>query len=214
MKRIFLSFSLIHILLCASNAQNAVVSAEKMSVLYMGVDNPISIAVPNVPSNKLIVTGDNIQGISKVSDGNYIVRVAQKGEATIIVEANGQITKKKFIVKPLPDPVIRISGVRSGHFYGNFDNVQNFKWANALIAYLGNSDFDARCTVQSFTIIINPKRGDAYKVNVIGSAFSEEIKKRFLILEIGDTVNFFDIKVRCPGDNAARDLRSLSHTMK
>jgi GldM C-terminal domain len=214
MKKLALFFSLINVFMAHSNAQDAVVAAEKMNVFYMGVDNPISIAVPNVSSDKLKVTGENVESINKQSDGHYIVRVARPGETTIIIEANGQITKKKFRAKSIPDPIPRISGVRSGHFHGSITNVNNFRAADGIITYIENFDFDARCSIQSFELIISPKKGEIFKTTVIGGTFSEEIKKRFQALEVGDVVNIFEIKTRCPGDPSARGVGSLTYTMK
>jgi GldM C-terminal domain len=214
MKELVLFFSLINVFTTHSNAQDAVVAAEKMNVFYMGVDNPISIAVPNVSSDKLKVTGENVESINKQSDGHYIVRVARPGETTIIIEANGQITKKKFRAKSIPDPIPLIAGVRSGCVVGGKENLRNFIHADALIAKIENFDFDARCSVQSFEIIISPQKGEIFKKTILGPVFSEDIKKRFQTLQVGDTVTFLEIKSRCPGDEIARNLGSLTYAMQ
>jgi GldM C-terminal domain len=79
---------------------------------------------------------------------------------------------------------------------------------------LENFDFDARCSIQSFELIISPKKGEIFKTIIVGGVFSEEIKKRFQALEVGDVVNIFEIKTRCPGDPIARGGGSLTYTMK
>jgi hypothetical protein len=214
MKKLVLFLSLISAFIAPLNAQDAVVAAEKMNVFYMGVDNPISVAVPNVSSDKLKVTGENVESITKQSDGHYNVRVARSGETTIIIEANGQITKKKFRAKSIPDPITITQGASSGHKWGDISNLESFKHVEGLIAKLENFDFDARCAIQSFIITIKPKKGEIFHANVLGSSFSEDIKKRFQTLQAGDIVTFLDIKSRCPGDEIARNLGSLTYTMK
>jgi GldM C-terminal domain len=213
MKKVALIFSLICSTSCALNAQEAVVSAEKMNVFYMGVDNPIAVSVPNVSSDKLKVTGENVESITKQSDGYYSVRVFRLGEATIIIEANGKTTKKKFRVKQLPDPIVILSNGRGSEGRGDM-NVDNFKVVQGLIATFANLDFDARCSVQSFVIAISSKKGDAYFETINGSSFSINAAKRIQMLEIGDVVSISEIKIRCPGDPAARNLGSLTYTMK
>lgn len=210
MKVYCLVFILINLFYVASNAQNAVVSASKMNVFYMGVDNPIEIAIPNVPSNKINVTIDNQASIQKLNDGNYIVRVMREGEITLTIEANGQITTKKFRAKRIPDPIVMISGGRSNGSY----HASCVIASQGLIATLESFDFDARCSIQSFTIFIKSKRGDVYQANVVGGSFPPEVERHIRMLEVGDVVNFSDIKARCPGDSVARDLNSLSYTMR
>jgi hypothetical protein len=209
-----LIFGCIQMITFSLNAQDAVIAVEKMNVFYMGVDNPISIAVPNVSSDKLKVTGENVESINKQSDGHYIVRVAKPGETTIIIEANGQITKKKFRSKAIPDPIPLTSGATSGHKWGDISYLQSFMHVQGLRAKLENFDFGALCSIQSFTIFITSKKGEVYQENVVGPAFSEVVKKRISTLEVGDVVNFLDIKARCSGDSSARSIGSLNFTMK
>ena len=72
----------------------AVVAADKMNVLYAGIDNPVSIAVPGIPSDKIkvAITDGTITG----SNGKYIVKPGRGTAATIEVTAElnpGEITK-------------------------------------------------------------------------------------------------------------------------
>jgi hypothetical protein len=84
------------------------IALDKMNVFYIGIDNPITIAVPNIPSDKLLVTINN--GLIKGSNGKYIVRVATLGEATITVatikdDRKVLLSTQTFRVKRIPDPV-------------------------------------------------------------------------------------------------------------
>jgi TonB-dependent SusC/RagA subfamily outer membrane receptor len=81
---------------------------DKMNVFYIGVDNPVTIAVPGVPSDRLLVNMNN--GLISGSNGKYIVRVTTLGEATIKVSTikNDQrvaLSTQSFRVKRIPDPV-------------------------------------------------------------------------------------------------------------
>ncbi len=209
MKKTALFFILTALFSYSSNGQEAVISAEKMNILYMGVDNPVYIAAPNVLSDKLIVTIDQNSTIQKVSDGHYLVRVMQTGQFFISVEANGMVTKKAFRGKPLPEPNVSISGFKDG-----FIKLEHFKSAEGMIAGYIGFDFDARCSVQSYTVLMTAKGNDTKQMSVVGNVFTEEIKARFKTLKVGDIVSFFEIKVRCPGDPSSRNIGTLTYIMK
>ena len=74
---IFLAI-LSNISLFAQTDATAVVAADKMNVFYIGVDNPISVAVPGIASDKLRVTVNN--GTITGSNGKYIVKVGNTTE--------------------------------------------------------------------------------------------------------------------------------------
>jgi hypothetical protein len=209
MKKLVLFIGLVAAFITRSNAQDAVVAAEKMNVFYMGVDNPISIAVPNVSSDKLKVTIDNQATIQKNSDGNYTVRTSRVGETIVSVEANGKITNKKFRVKSIPDPRPSAGGYKDGLI-----SLARFQSTEGIMAKITGFDMDARCSVQSFEIIISPQKGEIFKKTIIGPVFPEDIKKRFQTLQVGDKVTFLEIKSRCPGDEIARNLGSLTYVMQ
>lgn len=84
------------------------IALDKMNVLYIGVDNPLTIAVPNIPSDQLIVMIDN--GSISGSNGRYIAHVTQSGTATIRVatvqnDRKVMLSEQVFRVKFMPDPV-------------------------------------------------------------------------------------------------------------
>ena len=83
--------------------RSATVSADKMNVFYIGVDNPISVAVAGASSNAVKVSatgGANVSG----RNGNYIVKATKPGEIKINVNAPGIQKSFDFRVKRIPDP--------------------------------------------------------------------------------------------------------------
>ena len=121
------------------------VSADKMNVFYIGVDNPISVSAAGVNSTKMNVSlgGGGGGTIKKVSSGNYIVNVTKPApmgqECEVRVSAEGLNKKALFRVKRIPDPVARLSG-NSGGAIGNGE----FKAQGGVAAILENFDFDAK----------------------------------------------------------------------
>ena len=96
-----------------------VISPTKMNVFYVGVDNPVSLAVPGMSMDAIqpeITNGE----IRKESDGHYIVRPKNAGknsEITVYAQMNGQKRKLQtqvFRVKDVPDPVAKVADMRGG----------------------------------------------------------------------------------------------------
>src|SRR5690606_22710382 len=64
---------------------SAVVSPDAMNVLYIGVDNPISVSAPGIPKESLSVSGEGVTVSG--SAGKYVAHVTQPGTASIHVSA-------------------------------------------------------------------------------------------------------------------------------
>lgn len=98
-----------------------VVSPTKMNVFYIGVDNPVEISVPGIPTEKLTATISK-GSIDKVKDskGNwsFIVNPA-RGEKTCEVTVFAEVEGRKkqnmgfrpFRVKPVPTPYPAVIGI-------------------------------------------------------------------------------------------------------
>jgi len=71
--------------LFAQNNKIAVVSADNLNVLFTGIDNPVSIAVPGITSDKISV---NIsRGTITGENGHYVIKVDTVGEVVLEVVA-------------------------------------------------------------------------------------------------------------------------------
>jgi gliding motility-associated protein GldM len=97
-----------------------VVSPDKMNVFYIGPDNPVSISVPGVASEKIsaTITGAGNR-ISKTSNGHYKVKLSTNSPRNIDVKVNATLTdgtqksmgKMTFVVKRLPKPYAEVGNV-------------------------------------------------------------------------------------------------------
>ncbi|HMO40942.1 MAG TPA: gliding motility protein GldM [Saprospiraceae bacterium] len=186
--------------------RSVTVAADKMNVLYIGVDNPVSVAAAGVSSNDLRVSASG-GGINMraSSTGKYNVTVSQPGEAKITVSGGGLTpTTFSFRVKRIPDPVPRL-GRSSGGSMGNGE----FKAQEGLIALLENFDFDARCDIQGYDLVYIAKREDAVDSSNPGARFNERSRRLADRAKPGDTYYFRNIKARCPGDSAGRDIGTM-----
>lgn len=181
--------------------KSVTVSASKMNVFYLGVDNPLEVSAAGVPSNQINVRSDN-GTISKNGDGTYTVKVSSGGDANISVTAPGMNASKKFRVKRIPDPAPRFNLSQAG---GNMGDGQ-FKAYTALIAVLDNFDFDARCEITEFLLVRQAKREDPEYSPNQGGRYNSKSQAMVMKASPGDNYLFRDIKARCPGDGSSRSL--------
>jgi gliding motility-associated protein GldM len=189
------------------------VSADKMNVFYIGVDNPISVAAAGVSSNDIGVSASG-GGINLSSTGksSFNVKVASQGEAVIKVtdkKSGKQLGEFKFRVKKIPDPVAQIGGKTGGSFGSGQMSAQL-----GVMAVLENFDFEAKCDIQSYTLYYTKKRQDPQALNGSGARFDAQVAAAVRAAGIGDSYNFVDIKARCPGDATGRTINTIGITIK
>ena len=184
--------------------RSVTVSASMMNVFYMGVDNPVEISAAGVPSAQIKVSLDG-GNISKNSDGTYNVTVNSPGKATVRVSAPGVTASKEYRVKRIPDPIPLLGGTLQGGGVGN----GTFKGHSALLPILKDFEFDARCNTVGFTLVRVAKRQDPEPTPNQGATLQGAAKASQAKANPGDKYVFQDIKCKCPGDAAARNLGQL-----
>jgi gliding motility-associated protein GldM len=187
------------------------VQLDKMNVFYIGVDNPISVAAAGVSSNDLKVTAS--AGLTLNSDGksHYIVRAATPGEATITLSGGGlPATNFKYRVKRIPDPLPLLGAKHPNKTMGNGE----FKVQPGVYPVLQNFDFEAKCDIVGFEVTYLPKRQDPITKTNAGSKWSSEVQDFINKAKPGDAYFFDEIKCKCPGDQAARNIGGLAYKIR
>jgi len=183
---------------------SATVSADKMNVFYIGVDNPISVSVAGVSSNAVKVNcsgpGCNLTG----SKGKYTVKVTRPGDVKINVAGGGLSKSADFRVKRIPDPVAKLGNKKDGSM-GNGE----FKAQRGVIPWLEGFDFDAKCKIQGFNLVRVAKRQDPVTSNNPGGTFNAKSQRLVRAAKPGDTYYFENVKATCPGDAAGRKINSM-----
>ncbi len=115
----------------------ASVFLQKMNVLYVGVENPLTISGGSVGSEKVNVNFSGGVPVTKSGGDSYSIKPKTPGMAEIIVNANGKAFKFPMRVKFLPPPTAFV-GAKKG---GNISSAE-LKAIGAVIAKL-DSDFEA-----------------------------------------------------------------------
>ena len=105
-------------------APSAVISSDQLNIMYMGLDNEISISAPGMKSEDLIVTASNRCKVTSKGNGKYIFIPKRGGKIDINVSANinglmKPISKQTWKSKRLPKPEIIIPGVKGGKASAN-----------------------------------------------------------------------------------------------
>lgn len=188
--------------------RSVTVSADKMNVFYIGVENPVSVSAAGVSSNDLQVTITGGGGtIKKVGSSNFIVEVTeQSNDVRINISAPsiGLKDSKPFRSKRIPDPIAKLGNIVSGSV-GNGE----FRAQLGVVAFLENFDFEARCNIQSFTLYRSEPRKDLQDAQNDGAKFGPKAQALVNQAKPGDRFTFQDIKARCPGDKAARSISPM-----
>jgi gliding motility-associated protein GldM len=175
---------------------SAVVSADKMNVVYRGLDNPISVSLPGVGDNNLQVsaTGGTLSG----SKAKYSIRPSSAKSAVINVSAklsSGKTvnSKKTFRVKDIP---AAMGSVREQ--YGIVRMPKSGLANTPIGAGLPDFVFDLKLSVQSFKI----KVPGQLTIIVKGTRLNSAAKKLVNKARRGDIINIYDIKATIIGNSS------------
>ena len=186
--------------------RSVTVSADKMNVMYIGVENPISVVAAGISSNDLRVSGSGGGiNLTRTGTGKYNATVSQQGTANVTVSGGGlSPTSFEFRVKKIPDPVAKLGGESSGDI-GN----GTFKAQRGVIAELVNFDFDARCEIAGFELVYAPRRQDPVPVTNGGATFNQQARALVNQAKPGDAFYFNNVRAKCPGDNVSRKINPM-----
>jgi len=182
------------------------ISATKMNVFYIGVDNPVDISAAGVARDQIQASISN-GSISKSKDG-WVVRVKKPGKAKVSVaasmEVDGETTRKTmgamdFRVKRIPTPIAEIAGKTGGAIGKGQLGAQL-----GIIAKMENFEFDVKVIVSSYEFAYVQSNGLTKDIKVDGPRFTETIKGVIRQLKPGSRVTFDNIKVRMPDGEIRR----------
>ena len=176
-------------------APSATVSADMMNVLYAGYDNPVSVSVPGIPSNRIsaAMTGGTLQANGP---GKYIARPAKIGEnAVITITSQTEAGQQKmgaftFRVRKLPDPTAYIpfsdeKGNPAKYIGGRAFPKSTLLAADGIGAAIDDGLLNSAFRVISFETVFFDNMGNAIPEVSNGDKFSERQKEIFRKLTRG-----------------------------
>lgn len=211
--RVILAFVIVVFTTMRMKAQNTsdsflpVVSATKMNILYAGLPNPVAIAVPGYKSEDLQVSISNGNITEGNLPGEYYVVCPTPGSVAITISCNGKSLNRFFRVRRIPDPNPSVGSTSPYE-----EIAKNSLVNNAIVAKLGNFDFDVRFVVEGFTVSIVID-GDLKQEHSDKATFSAAQKALILRAPVGSKVFIEDIKVKGP-DEFSRILPPIWYILK
>jgi len=192
-----------------NNDRMMVVSADKMNVLYVGVDNPVSIAVSDVPASNISVKMDEEEGKISGQNGRYIIRVSKAGEVTL--DVSGEVDGKKvpfapvkFRSKLVPDPVASFAG-KTGT---DIISAAELQQAQEVTVMFQNFDFDLKFQVVSFSVSMAVNKIEVEEFTN-GDKLTENQKKLLTHAEPGTKIYIENVKAKGP-DGSIRTIGSVN----
>ncbi len=195
----------------------ATVSATMMNVLYAGIDNPMSISVPGVPTSSINATMTN--GTLTRHGDSWVAHPAKVGtEAVVTVTASldsrpQTVATTSFRVRKLPDPTPYIA------FTDASGNVERYKgsrpFAKSLLvnapgieAAIDDDLLNVNYKVLSFETVFFDSMGNAIPEVSDGDKFSQRQKDSFRRLSRGKRFYISRVKALGP-DGIQRDLAPM-----
>ena len=178
---------------------SAVISADKMNVVYRGVKNPMTISIPGVPS-----VSANAPGLSPSGGaGSYVMDVTNVKSREVTINVSGELpggktvsSSKKFRIKEIPRPV-GVIGVKDGSD-GIIRMPRNQVEISPIGATLPDFDFDLNLTVSGFKFQVTGKPA----VQVNGNRLTGSAKAALAGAKRGATVQIFDIQAKIAGNSS------------
>jgi len=187
------------------------VSATKMNVFYIGVDNPVSISAGGVSPDQIQPTMTN--GSITRNGAEWIVRPTAPGKASVSVSAKlGDRMKSmgsvEYRVKNVPSPTAFIANTDGGAVS------KDLVLASGAIIPRMPSDFEFNLNfiVTSFKFSGN-RKGDVFDLPGNGNSLTGQMKDFIRASRRGDKVILEDIMAKGP-DGKTRKLNSIVLTLQ
>lgn len=187
-------------------AQAFVVRADKMNLVYTGIDNPLTIVSGKCSCKDLSVTTD-IGELKKLEGCNYLYRgAATEGRMTLTIsQTTGGKTKEIgtqfFRVKRMNEPYATVGG-RKGNYY----SLASFKVQKGVSVTIDNFEsMEPRYMVTKFNVRVLRKGSAIFNAVVKGMYFNKECTDFFSTLKAGDVVEISGINCISP-DSRERHL--------
>ncbi len=175
-------------------ATGAFVSAEKVKVLYIGLDNELAVSGGNVGDEKVTVSINN-GSLSKIGPGRYVAKPSSVGKATVTVNSDGKPSSFEFRVKNVPDPVAMVGASKGGVMQSNV-----FKAQQGVRAELENFVFEGvTFTVTGYVIYLTGAGfPDPQYRQVQGNSFAP-VQDLINKAKPGTTITLDEVRASGPG---------------
>lgn len=182
---------------------SAVISADKMNVLYRGVANPLTISIPGVGNVSAQAPGLRATG----GAGQYVIDVTNLQAREVTIQVSGKLPggetitdSKTFRIKDIPRPVGTVRGE---------DGTVQMQRQTLEIATIGAAlpdfDFDVDLRVTGFKISVPGQP----TIQVRGQKLDQNAISALRRAGRGSTIQIFDIEAQLAGSSGYK-LKKVS----
>ncbi|PKD17595.1 gliding motility protein GldM [Salegentibacter salinarum] len=182
---------------------SAVISADKMNVLYRGVQNPMTISIPGVGSISAQAPGLSQAG----GAGQYVMNVTSLQAREVAINVSGKLPggetvsdSKTFRIKDIPRPAGTVRGED-----GSVQMQRNSLEVSTIGATLPDFDFNLDLNVTGFSFKVPGQP----TIQVNGSRLDDRAKAALRRAGRGESVQIFDIQAGISG-NSGYKLKKVS----
>jgi len=172
----------------------ASVSADAVKVLYIGLDNPLSISGGLAGAEKINASLDNGELVNQ-GNGKYIARPSKPGKANITLNIEGKSTPFEFRVKTVPNPQAKVGNSPGGQM-----GVNEFKAQFGVRADLENFVFEGvKFNVTGYTIVLTGANFPNLQFRQVKGDSFDPVRDLIEKAKAGTTVSIDEIKASGPG---------------
>lgn len=188
----------------------ASVSADAVKVLYIGLDNPLTVNGGSAGAEKTQASIES-GSLKNLGGGKYIANVRTPGKTTINVTVEGKTTPFEFRVKRVPDPVAMIGQSAGGLIATNALKAQQGVRADLKDFVFEGVKFDIISYV-FYATGAGFAENAQYSQNS-GPYFNDQSRRLLERCRPGSTVLIDEIKARGP-DGGIRVLPTMAFNLK
>jgi gliding motility-associated protein GldM len=175
---------------------SAVISADKMNVVYRGVENPITISMPGIPDNQISASAPGLRKSTGL--GKYMMSPG-KGKA-VNIRVTGKLptgepvtSSQEFRIKDIPAPM-----ATARNEWGRIKMPKSTLQKVTIGASLPDFVFDIKLNVSGFSIKV-PGRPT---VEVRGTRMDAAAIRALAKARPGDDVTIFDVRASIAGNSS------------
>ncbi|MCK5678486.1 MAG: gliding motility protein GldM [Flavobacteriaceae bacterium] len=174
---------------------SAVISADKMNVVYRGVQNPMTISVPGVADNVVKASAPGLRKVKGI--GKYMMSPGKGREVKITVNAKlpdgtPVSSSQIFRIKDIPAPVAAVRGE-----YGMIKMPKSTLQKATISSMLPDFVFDLTINTTGFSVKVPGQP----TVKVKGKKFDAAAIRVLQRARRGDVVIVFDVKQKLQGNS-------------
>ncbi len=180
-------------------AQVVAIQSDKMNIVYICLENPVTIAAGNCPLSALLITTDNGEIIADQAKGagHYLIKPSKTGREEVTIKKklkNGKqevIGNMMFRVRKMPSIYAVIGRKPDGSF-----SKQMICEQTELLTLTPDYNIGTPYIIDGYTIVVYRDSQEVYKRNITGNKIDNETILFFYTLNDLDRVVFKDITVK------------------